>query len=124
MFSFNILRKKELIRTKLSEIIRREVDNPVISNISITDIQIDKKLQRMVVLVSSYGSDPVLIERELNNAGSFIRKKLFKSLHVKSVPSLLFKYDKGFEYSSKIDDILNRLNKVEKPLQQPREEHE
>ena len=107
--SFTLQRKKEQIKVKLSEILRREIDNPAISGVVLTEIIVDKKIQKLVASFSCLGSDPDMVEEELNKAAGFIHKKLFKALEIRSVPMLRFRHDKGFEHSTRIDEILSRL---------------
>lgn len=48
--------------------------------------------------------------KNLENAKGFIKSSLSKSLEIRKVPELIFKYDESLEYGNKIDNILRGLN--------------
>ena len=51
------------------------------------------------------------IEKELNNASSFIKNELSKRLHLKRLPSIKFVYDKTAENSDRIEKIMKLVSK-------------
>ena len=48
--------------------------------------------------------------KNLENAKGFIRSSLGKSLEIRKIPELIFKYDESLEYGNRIDNILKGLN--------------
>lgn len=48
--------------------------------------------------------------KNLENAKGYIRSSLGKSLEIRKIPELLFKYDESLEYGNRIDNILKGLN--------------
>jgi len=49
----------------------------------------------------------------LRSSAGFLRHELKKTLRLKTVPSLSFSYDESFDYGSKIDELLDHINKHE-----------
>ena len=50
------------------------------------------------------------MERELNEASSYIRGEVSKRIEIRHTPEIKFVYDESIEYGKKIDDIISSLN--------------
>lgn len=53
-------------------------------------------------------------QQGLTSAAGFLRRELSRELRIKHIPELSFIYDESFDYGSKIDEILEKLEKDEK----------
>ena len=98
----------------ISEIIRRDVKDPRISEImSISDVVVTEDLKTAKVFVSIFGESEPTIEA-LNNAKGFIRKELGKKMKIRMVPELNFEKDysieKGIYMSNLIDKVIQEDN--------------
>ncbi len=98
----------------ISEIIRRDVKDPRISEmLSITDVVITQDLKTAKVYVSIYGESDQSIEA-LNRAKGFIRKELGKRMKIRTVPELFFEKDfsieRGVYINKLINDVLSKDN--------------
>ncbi|QSX06544.1 30S ribosome-binding factor RbfA [Sedimentibacter sp. zth1] len=96
----------------ISEIIRRDVKDPRISEmLSITDLKITEDLKTAKVYVSIYGESEPTIDA-LNRAKGFIRRELSKKMKIRTVPELFFEKDysieKGIYMSNLIDKVINQ----------------
>ncbi len=109
-------RIEEEIKRALSEIIRTEVrDDRMSAMVGITRVEVTSDLKCAKVHVSVYDTDKKRkgsIEA-LNHGASFIRTKLSRAVDIRRVPELKFLLDDSIEYSLKIANILNELDKKE-----------
>ena len=106
------LQVAELLREELSDIIRREVNDPRVGFFSITDVEVTQDLRSAKVYVSVLGSDK---EREdtltaLRTAASFIRFHLKPRLRTHSIPDLEFREDRSMEHADQIARAINTLH--------------
>ena len=104
---------EDLLRTEISQIILRRIQDPRVRMASVSDVDVSPDLKRAVVQVSTLGTDE---EREasveaLRHAQGFIRSCLAKDLkRMRNIPELIFELDRGPEYSQKISDLLENLH--------------
>lgn len=101
----------ELLKEELSDIIRREVKDPRIGFMSITDVEVPTDLRSARVYVSVLGSDE---EREatvaaLRSASGFIRHHLKPRLRMRQIPELDFRSDRSMEYAQHISETLRAI---------------
>lgn len=112
MFSRND-RLKELYKELVSKLLR-EVKDPGLSGfLTVTDLTLSVDRKTAVVYYSILGSDA---EREaagkaLERAAPYLRALLKKQVTVKVVPTLVFEYDETPRKASRIDELLNKLDK-------------
>jgi ribosome-binding factor A len=105
-------RMAERIQVILSQLLMREVSDPRLESVTITDVQLDPEIMYATVFVNALGAE----EREqevmqgLERAGGFIRRELSKRLRVRSVPELRFKWDSALEEAARVESILDKLD--------------
>jgi len=99
----------------LAVILRNEVNDPRVSSLTITDVQVTKDLRQAKVFVTSMQDDADDIENTmeaLERANGFLRRSLAKVIDMRHCPNLLFAYDNsisdGARMSALIDKALNR----------------
>ncbi|MFI5358734.1 MAG: 30S ribosome-binding factor RbfA [Halanaerobiales bacterium] len=104
-------RLAELIKQEISDIIFREVKDPRIGFLSITDVEVSGDLRNANIYVSVYGTEE---ERKstlegLEKAKGFIRKLLGERITVYHTPELSFHYDQSIEYGAYINKLLDKV---------------
>ena len=106
-------RVAELIRTEISDILKKEVSDPRIGFVSITEVEIGADLQLAKVYVSILGDEKQKKDtmKGLLSATKHIRYKLGPRLDLKTVPEIIFKLDDSIEKGSRIFEIINHLKK-------------
>lgn len=98
------------IKKHLSDIIRREVDNPHIEMVTITRVDTRPDLRESKVYFSVFNEDTAdEIIKVLNTMASFIRRELGKRMKIKILPHLTFFYDDFIKYSV---DIYNKIEEI------------
>lgn len=109
-------RVSDLLKKEISQLLLREVKDPHIGFITITDVEVSKDLQVAKVYYTILGDEKQLREsaQALNRASRFIKRQLGKRLRMRYIPDIIFKYDHSLEYGNRIDDILSHLENSEK----------
>ena len=103
-------RLDELLREEISEVIRREVDDPRIGFVTITDVEVSPDLRHASVWVSVLGSADEKRQtlRALARAMPFVRQRLGK-LRLKRIPELHVKDDTTAQRGTRLLQILDEL---------------
>lgn len=104
-------RISDRIRNELSEMLVREVQDPRLSGISITDVKVDRELAYADVYVSAVEgrerSKEVL--DGLHSAAGFLRHELAGRVDLRVFPRLRFHWDPTPERADHIERILANL---------------
>lgn len=103
-------RLDELLREEISAVIRREVDDPRIGFVTITDVEVSPDLRHASVWVSVIGSADEKRQtlRALARAMPFVRQRLGK-LRLKRIPELHVKDDDTARRGTRVLRILDEL---------------
>ncbi|MBC7195935.1 30S ribosome-binding factor RbfA [Deferribacteraceae bacterium V6Fe1] len=110
--SFRDKRVGELLKHEIMNIIFKELKDPRVVNVSITDIVVAKDFSVAKVYVRTLldgDKDGCVIG--LNNSANFIRGKLMKVLRLKKVPHLEFFYDDTLDNALKIESLIREVSK-------------
>ncbi len=101
------------IRQELSELLIREINDPRLKQIYVTDVKIDKELAFADVFVSAVEG----VERSadvlagLESASGFLRRTLASRVELRTFPRLRFHWDVTPENADRIEKILAELRK-------------
>lgn len=109
-------RVSELLKQEISQIIRREVKDPRIGFVSLTDVEVSGDLRHAKVFVSVYGSET---EKEktmvgLEQASGFIKKLVGERITTYHTPDITFHYDDSIEHGVYISNLIKEVRKEEK----------
>ena len=104
-------RLDELMREEISAVIQREVDDPRIGFVTITDVEVAPDLRHASVWVSVIGSAEEKRQtlRALSRAMPFVRQRLGK-LRLKRIPELHIKDDDTARRGTRVLQILDELD--------------
>jgi ribosome-binding factor A len=106
-------RVAESLREELRELISYELNDPRVSVVDVTDVQIAPDMKKAVVQVTLTGEPQ---EREaaieaLEHARHFLRRQLAKRLQLFRMPELHFEPVAAFGSPGRIGQILKRIQK-------------
>ena len=99
------------IQAELASLLTREVHDPGIGFLTITQVKLSPDLQQARVYYTSIGDDKAKREsaRALDRATPFLRRQVGQRLRLKRVPELTFFYDESIEQGDRIERILQEL---------------
>ncbi len=104
----------DLLRETIAELIMRRVKDPRIEGVTITDVDISMDLRDANVYFCVYDSNRVDDAMNgLKSAEGFLRHELKKTLRIKTIPMLNFKYDSSLDYGTHMDAVLDDLKNDE-----------
>ena len=105
-------RTAEQIRIILSELVLRQISDPRLQDLTITDVTIDRELQYADVYVHALGDDDrqdeVMVA--LQGAKGYFRRELAGRLDLRTVPQLHFHWDPTLAHAEHINQILDSLD--------------
>ena len=103
------------MREELANLLEREVADPRLDTITVTDVEVDRELAYATVFVTALDAGERMEEilRALEGARGFLRRQLAARIPLRSFPQLRFRHDSSPEHGSRIDDLLEQLRKSE-----------
>jgi ribosome-binding factor A len=112
----------EAIRDELSTLLARDVHDPGVGFITLTQVKVSPDLQLARVYYTSMGDEKALRDtaKALGRATPFLRRQIAQRLSLRRVPELQFFYDKSVAQHDRIEQILQDL-KAEQASRPPAE---
>jgi ribosome-binding factor A len=102
----------EQIQRELGELLRRNVKDERIGNVTITAVSVtgDLRTARVYYLVfGKDGPDPK-VQRGLESAAGFLRNALSRSLMIRYTPTLTFELDTSIEHGVRLTQLIDSVN--------------
>src|SRR5258708_8757092 len=103
----------EQIQRELTELLRRDVKDERIGNVTITAVNVtgDLRTARVYYLVfGKEGPDPK-VQQGLTSAAGFLRNALSKSLMIRYTPTLTFELDTSIKHAVRLTQLIDSLKK-------------
>ncbi len=101
------LRVGGLIQKELSELVEREIEIPLGTLVTITSVEVDKKYERALVMVSVIPAAATETAMSiLEKARGYLFHLLLRRLNIKPMPDLMFRLDKGLENAANVERVL------------------
>jgi ribosome-binding factor A len=103
----------EQIQRELTLLLRREVKDERIGNVTITAVDVAGDLRTAHVhylVFGKEGPDPQ-VQRGLQSAAGFLRNALSKSLMIRYTPTLTFALDTSIEHGVRLTQLIDSVNK-------------
>lgn len=106
-----IERVNQVIKEEISQIVQREVKDPRLGFVTITQVDVTRDLQHAKVYFSVLGGQgkvPGVLEG-LNSAKGFIRRLVGQRVTMRYVPEIDFIFDQSLEYGMHIEETIERI---------------
>ena len=94
------------IQRDLTELIARELKDPRVGMVTIQAVEVTPDYAHAKVFFSLLVGDPVETTEALNQAAGFLRNGLFKRLHIHTVPTLHFRFDRTTERAADMNALI------------------
>ncbi len=107
-------RLKENLKIRLAQLLHKEAADPRLEGVTISSLKLSPDGALATCFFSIFGKTPEevqKIEAALNHSSGFFQRRLGQVLESRNTPRLHFVFDKGFDYSNQIEDVLIRLKK-------------
>ena len=99
-------RVADQIQRDLSELIARELKDPRLGMVTLNAVEVTPDYAHAKVYFSLLTGDPAETEEALNHAAGHLRNGLFKRLHIHTVPTLHFVYDRTSERAADMNALI------------------
>lgn len=105
-------RMSERVREILSELLLREVSDPRLQHVTVTEVRLDPELMFADVYVNALGDEARQDEvmSGLKHANGFLRREVGKRVRLRNTPELHFHWDTTLEYGERMNRLINSLN--------------
>lgn len=105
-------RTADRIQTILSELLIRDMRDPRLQGLTITEVRIDRELQYADIYINALGDDSredeIMVA--LQKATGFMRRELAQLMSLRTVPQLHFHWDSTLAHAEHISEILDSLD--------------
>ena len=101
-------RVADQIQRDLAELIARELKDPRVGMVTINAVEVTPDYAHAKVFFSVLTGNPDEATEGLNAAAGFLRNGLFKRLHIHTVPTLHFRFDRTTERASDMNALISK----------------
>lgn len=111
MGQLRIEKVQELIKQEVSQIILKELKDPRIGFVTVTQVDVTGDLRSAKIYVSLMGSEEQIKDcwDGLQKALGYIRREIGKRIRLRCTPELSFQLDKSLDYSVHIQELLSKI---------------
>jgi ribosome-binding factor A len=101
------------IQRELTQLLRRDVKDQRIGNVTITAVDVagDLRTARVYYLVFGKEGADRQVQAGLTSAAGFLRNALSKSLMIRYTPTLSFSLDTSIEHGVRLTQLIDQANK-------------
>lgn len=103
----------EQIQRELAELLRREVKDERIGNITLTAVEVTPDLRHARVFYVPFGRSDIdpQVQRGLESAAGFLRNALSRALMIRSAPLLSFELDTSIERGLQLSRLIDSVSR-------------
>ena len=94
------------IQRDLAELIARELKDPRVGMVTLQGVEVTPDYAHAKVYFSVLTGDPEQTQEALNHAAGHLRNGLFKRLHIHTVPTLHFVFDRTTERAADMNALI------------------
>src|SRR5918996_6005796 len=107
-------RVNQLIKEEVSLLLQRELKDPRLGFVTVTEVDTSKDLRQAKVFVSVLGGDEqwAASMAALASARGFVRNWLRQHLDLRVTPELEFRPDRSMEHAARIQALLRNLDEA------------
>ncbi len=105
-------RMSERIHQILSQLLLREISDPRLQDITVTEVSLDPELMYAKVYVSAMGDEnrEAQVMQGLRRAGGFLRREVGRRIRLRNTPELHFYWDNSLAQADRINAIIASLD--------------
>jgi len=99
----------EQIQRELTDLLRRDVKDSRIGNVTITAVEVtgDLRTAKVYYLVFGHDGPNPQVQRGLESAAGFLRNALSKALMIRYTPTLSFELDTSIEHGVRLTQLID-----------------
>jgi ribosome-binding factor A len=100
-----------LIQEVLSNLLKKDIHDPRLRMVTITNVKMSRDLKLARIYFSIYGGEnkTEAAAKGFESARGFIKRSLARRLGLRYMPDLTFFYDESFDYGTHIEELLKSI---------------
>jgi ribosome-binding factor A len=104
-------RVNQLIKEEVSNLLQRELKDPRLGFVTVTEVEVSKDLRQAKIFVSVLGDEAKWKSSlaALESAKGFVRNWLRQHLELRVTPELDFRPDHSLEHAARIQSLLKQV---------------
>jgi ribosome-binding factor A len=108
--STRIQRVGDMLQRVLSELIAREIQDPRLTMVSITSVEVSRDLSHAKIYVSVLGDEQKITAamKALEKASGFLRRHVAQRCELRITPQLHFFHDKTVAHGRYMSDLIDK----------------
>lgn len=112
MAQYRMNKVNDLLKQEISDILIKELKDPKIGFVSLTDVETSQDLKHAKIYVSVLGEEKDVKTSlyGLKRAAPYIRHLLSQRIRLRSIPELVFKYDESIKRGSHLLSLMKSLH--------------
>lgn len=101
-----------LIKSEVSEMILKELKDPRIGFVSVTDVEVSGDLRYATVYFTVFGEekDVEATVAALRHATGYVRREIASRLRLRYAPEIRFKYDEAYQRAWHLEEVIRNLH--------------
>ena len=110
-------RVNQLLKEEISTLLQRELKDPRLGFVTVTEVETSQDLRTAKVFVSVLGNDAQWAASlaGLTSARGFVRNWLRDHLDLRITPDLSFRADRSMEHAARIQQLLKHVDEAPEP---------
>lgn len=118
-------RVADLVHQQLALLLKREINDPRLENISFTAVDVSSDLSQAKVFFSTWNADEINeAQAALEKAAGYLRSLLAKSTALRFIPNLRFCYDQSIEQGARLSKLIDEAIAQDKKISSTRQKNE
>lgn len=111
MAHYRVDRLREQMKAEISDILRREMKDPRLGFVSVTDVEVSQDLRHAKVYVSILGDETAKKDTidALQGAAGFVRTEIARRIRLRHTPEIIFRLDESIERGARIFELLEQV---------------
>jgi ribosome-binding factor A len=107
-----IARLRELFKEETSAILQRQLRDPRIGFVSVTDVELSHDLRHAKIFVSIFGdaAEKTRTMQALTNAQGYVRTELARRIRLRYIPQVAFRMDESIERGARVNQLLRQVS--------------
>lgn len=105
------------IQEELATILQKEVDDPRLTMVTVSGVDVDRELAYATIFVSALEDDQERRDEvlaALKRARGFLRSALAERIQLRSFPDLRFRWDATYQHAERIEELLDQIKSGKK----------
>lgn len=105
-------RMNDRIQQILSQLLLREIADPRLQGITVTEVQLDPELMVAKIYVSAMGDESRqdAVMKGLRRANGYLRREVGKRIRLRKTPELHFQWDHTLAHAERINQLISKLD--------------